>query len=96
MVDNAFSMKGTNHEIGISKVEVQRLQEKGDFVNTYFMCKYHHFQTGHQYFIRDSNLILYVKDNKLVFETIVLAGGLTNHVLKLAHDKMGHHGFTKA
>ena len=36
--------------------------------------------------------MLCVKDNKQMFETMVIPQHLTNHVLKLAHDEMGHNG----
>ena len=36
----------------------------------------------------------FVKDNKQKFETMVLPQSLTNHVIELVHDEIGHNGST--
>ena len=96
MGDIAILTQGTNFDIGISKEEIQKLQGKGDFLkHILHMLNQNHVQTRQLYFIRNKILMSYVKDKKQTFEPIVLPQSLTNHVLKLAHDEMGHIGSTK-
>ena len=44
------------------------------------------------YHLEEQLLMPYVEDNKQRFETIVIPKELSNIVLKLAHDDLGHNG----
>ena len=46
----------------------------------------------HPYYLEEELLMRYVEDNKQRFEVIVIPQDLSNVVLKLAHDDLGHNG----
>ena len=46
MVDNAISTQGSNLDIGVSRVEVQKLQENYFCKHTLNMLNKNHLQTG--------------------------------------------------
>ena len=49
-------------------------------------------QAVHPYYMEGKLLMHYIEDNKQRFEVIVIPKDLSNIVLKLAHDDLGHNG----
>ena len=78
---------------GISPEEIIQRQTKDKFC---LNLKNRILKEGHKsvypYYIEEELLMRYVEDNKQRFEVIVIPKDLSNFVLKLAHDDLGHSG----
>ena len=58
MVDSAILTQGSNLDIGVYKVRVQKLQEKNDFCKQILnILNKNHLYTGQLYFIRGNILM---------------------------------------
>ena len=80
-------------ELPIDNGTLFQLQQKDRFcVHILVQIEKGNIIEGQLYIIQDKPLRRYVVDSNNTYETIVLPRALTAHILKMAHDNLGHNG----